>query len=55
MEVAGIGKNTLYKLKNGENVTTNTLFKICEALHCDISDIVEYEKYSSKSKSKFFR
>ncbi|MDD4766209.1 MAG: helix-turn-helix domain-containing protein [Desulfotomaculaceae bacterium] len=29
------------KLGKGENVTTDVLVKICKALDCDISDIVE--------------
>ncbi|GHU75331.1 hypothetical protein FACS1894188_05970 [Clostridia bacterium] len=29
------------KLTKGENVGTNTLAKICKALECDISDIME--------------
>lgn len=38
---AGIGRSTFYKLKNDENVNTETLLKICKVLECDISDIVE--------------
>jgi DNA-binding Xre family transcriptional regulator len=29
------------KLGKNENVTTDVLLKICSALHCDISDIME--------------
>jgi len=29
------------KLGKGENMTTDVLVKICKALDCDISDIVE--------------
>lgn len=43
IEKANISKSTFYKLKKGENVTTDVLLKICEALECDISDIVECE------------
>ena len=31
----------VYKLKNGENVTTDILLRICDALDCDISEIME--------------
>ncbi|HEL1569920.1 TPA: helix-turn-helix domain-containing protein [Streptococcus suis] len=41
MEMAGISKTTFYKLKNGENITTDVLVKICNVLNCDISEIVE--------------
>ena len=34
-------KNTFYKIKNGENVTTDVLLRICDVLECDISEIVE--------------
>lgn len=40
---AGIGKSTFYKLKNDKNVTTDSLIKICEALDCNISDIMTCE------------
>jgi len=29
------------KLGKNQNVTTDVLLKICTALHCDISDIME--------------
>lgn len=29
------------EIKNDENVTTDTLLKICEFLQCDITDILE--------------
>ena len=39
--VAGISSSSMAKLSKGENVTTDVLLRICEALDCDISDIVE--------------
>lgn len=41
MEKAKVSKSTFYKLKNGDNVTTDVLLRICDVLHCDISEIVE--------------
>ena len=41
MEKAKVSKITFYKIKNGENVTTDVLLRICDVLECDISDIVE--------------
>jgi DNA-binding Xre family transcriptional regulator len=41
MNKAKVSRSTFYKLKNGENVNTQTLLRICNALKCDISDIVE--------------
>lgn len=46
-EKAGISTGTLAKLGKNENVTTDVLLKVCEALDCDISDIMEMEKDSS--------
>ena len=40
-EVTGISTATIAKLGKGENVTTDVLLKICNALGCDISDIME--------------
>ena len=41
---AGLSTGTLAKLGRNENVTTKVLVKICQALDCDIADIVEIEK-----------
>lgn len=41
MEQAKVSKSTFYKMKNGGNVTTDVLVRICDALDCDISEIVE--------------
>lgn len=38
---AGISSASIAKLGRNENVTTDILVKICEALECDIADIVE--------------
>lgn len=47
--LANISSASLAKLGKNENVTTDVLAKICTALNCDISDIMEmvdskYEK-----------
>ncbi len=44
MAKANVSKSTFYKIKNGQNVTTDILFRICNTLDCDISEIVECEK-----------
>lgn len=41
MEKANVSKSTFYKIKNGENVTTDVLIRICDVLNCDISEIAE--------------
>ena len=38
---AGITTSSLAKLGRDENVNTEVLVKICEALNCDITDIME--------------
>lgn len=40
-ELAGISTSSIAKLSRNENVNTTTLLKICNALECDISDIME--------------
>ena len=39
--LAGISSASVTKLGKNENVNTETLEKICRALNCDISDIME--------------
>ena len=46
MDKAQVSKSTFYKIKNGQNVTTDVLLRICNTLNCDISDIVECEETS---------
>ena len=38
---SGITTSALAKLGKNENVSTEVLVKICNTLHCDISDILE--------------
>ena len=40
-EQAGISPFTLTKMTNDDSVTTDTLSKICNALGCNIEDVVE--------------
>ena len=40
-QVAGISHASIAKLGKNENVTTDVLVKICTALNCDFSDIME--------------
>lgn len=40
-EHAGISSASIAKLGRNENVNTDILLKICIALNCDISDIME--------------
>lgn len=44
MAVTGISSSSIAKLTKGQNVTTDVLCKICEALDCDFKDIMEYIK-----------
>ena len=39
--LAGISSTSVAKLGKGENITTEVLLRICEAMDCDISDIME--------------
>lgn len=39
--MAGVSSTSLAKMGRNENVNTDILVKICEALECDISEIAE--------------
>ena len=43
-KMAGISSSSIAKLGRNENVNTEIINKICNALDCDISDIMEYKK-----------
>lgn len=40
-EMAGISTYTINKMNRGDNVTTDTLVKICTVLSCTFDDIME--------------
>lgn len=44
VEEAQISTTSLSRLRRNENVTTDVLVKICLALDCDLSDILELHR-----------
>ena len=40
-KVSGVSTASIAKLGKGDNITTDVLLKICRALGCDITDIME--------------
>lgn len=43
-EMSGISATSVAKLGKGGNVNTDVLLRICDALNCDIGDIMEFVK-----------
>lgn len=41
-KASGLSSSTMTKLRKGEDVSMEALRKICVALNCNISDIVEF-------------
>ena len=39
---AGITNASLARLSKNENVSMETLYKLCKCLNCEVSDIVKY-------------
>lgn len=48
---AKISSSSLAKLGKDENVTTDVLLRICEALNCNLNDIVESVPEDSEQKN----
>ncbi|RCX19275.1 DNA-binding Xre family transcriptional regulator [Anaerobacterium chartisolvens] len=46
---ANISTTAVAKLTKGQNVTTDLLLKICNALDCDFADIMEVDRSENKS------
>lgn len=46
----GISNGTLYRMRKGNNISTNTLNDICVALDCDIHNIIAYVKDENEKK-----
>ena len=42
-ELTGISSASMAKLGKNESINTSILIRICEALNCDVSDIMEIE------------
>ena len=42
-QLSGVSTASIAKLGKGKNITTDVLLKICKALRCDISDIMEVQ------------
>lgn len=40
-EKTGISATSIAKLGKGANISTDILIRICEELHCDLTDIME--------------
>lgn len=41
-EAAGLTSHAMMKLRKNENITTETIGKICQALGCEMTDIMEF-------------
>lgn len=48
MEQADISPSTLRKLNRGDNLTTDILVRICQALECNIGDIMDVSPSSDE-------
>jgi DNA-binding Xre family transcriptional regulator len=42
-QITGISSTAIAKMGKGDNIYTDILLRICAALKCDISDIIEIE------------
>ena len=49
-ERAGISSASIAKLGKGENITTDVLLRICEAMNCRLEDIMETVDESASMK-----
>ena len=47
-KAAGISTNTLAKLSKYDNVSTSLNAKICEALKCNVEDVMEFVPLQEK-------
>ena len=52
---SGISTASLAKLGKDENITSAVLIKICNALNCDISEIMEMVEVLDEKNNKPFR
>jgi len=50
-EMAGISPSTIAKLRRNENINTEVIIKICQALKCDIWDMMEIVELTSSKEA----
>ncbi len=43
-KISGVSSTSIAKLGKGGNVNTDVLLRICNALECDVGDIMEFVK-----------
>ena len=55
MELTGLSSRVVAKLTKNETVTTDTIAKICTALSCGVSDVMECVSESDISLYQYFR
>lgn len=55
MELTGISSRVIAKLSKNETVTTDTVARICAALDCDVSDIMEFAREKNLSVYSAFK
>ena len=48
-KAAGVSWASIAKLNRGENIGTDILAKICNALNCDVADIMEIVREPERS------
>ena len=51
-KIANISPASIAKLGKGANVTTDVLLKICEALECNLEDIIETVKENNNKEDE---
>lgn len=51
-EATRISSASMAKLGKNENVTTDVLVRICDALNCELSDIMELETVEAENSIK---
>lgn len=52
-KIANISPASIAKLGKGANVTTDVLLKICEALKCNLEDIIETVKNEGDEQNEY--
>lgn len=56
-EMSGISATSVAKLRKGGNVNTDVLLRICDALNCDVGDIMEFireDKFEEQERKDAF-
>lgn len=52
LEKLGFPRSNYYAIRKGKSISTNTINHLCQILHCEVSDVIEFVETELEKKEK---